>query len=81
MKPTHAEINGKLWEADLPFCCGCPEFITFTGCGYKGNGCRYPEYRIKRPISFKAAYNKITKILVKDWVQYADELGSCMEVK
>ena len=75
----YAEINGKLWEANLPFCCGCPEFIACNGCGYEGNGCRFPKERIKRPISFQMAYNKICNLLGKGFETYADELGNCLE--
>ena len=74
-----AEINGKLWESSLTFCGGCPEYIVFNGCGYEGNGCRYPESRINRPVSFSAAYFEITKRLGKDPELYATELGSCVK--
>ena len=74
-----AEIDGRYWECNLPFCCGCPEFITGNGCGYEGNGCRFPLHRIKRPISFQSAYTKIVKMLGKGWETFADELGDCIE--
>lgn len=80
MKPkVYAEINGKMWEVNLLWCCGCPEFIIGTGCGYEGNGCRFPDRRIGRPISFQAAYKEICKRIGKDWEGYADELGPCVD--
>ena len=81
MKPKrYVDISGKNWEVNLPWCCGCPEFITMAGCGYEGNGCRYPDQRTKRPISFQAAYSEIVKRLGKSWESYADELGDCINV-
>ena len=74
----YAEIQGLMWEANFPWCCGCPEFISRSGCAYEGNGCRYPDERTKRPISFAAAYREITKRLNKDCVKYGEELGSCI---
>ena len=74
-----AEINGRRWEVNWPWCCGCSEFVVSGGCGYEGNGCRFPEKRTKRPISFSAAYGKITRLIGKGWEEYADELGDCIE--
>ena len=79
MEPKrYVEIDGKYWEVNLPWCCGCPEFIIRAGCGYEGNGCRFPESRKNRPISFQAAYSEIVKRLGKSWESYADELGDCI---
>jgi hypothetical protein len=57
----YAEIGGKMWEADIPFCGGCPEYILGRHCGYEGNGCRFPEHRIKKPKTFISAYYSAQK--------------------
>jgi len=51
-----AEINKYNYETNLTFCSGCPELTLFDigfCCGYEGNGCRFPEQRVKRAKSLK----------------------------
>jgi hypothetical protein len=74
----HAEINGKYWEAAIPFCCGCPEYVINGFCGYEGNGCRYPEQRIKNPISFRNAFFKMATMSGKGIEKLSEELGDCL---
>lgn len=56
-----AEINGEMWEAELPFCGGCPEYVLGLRCGYEGNGCRFPDRRMEKPRTFQTAYWALTK--------------------
>lgn len=74
----YAEINGYLWEASYPFCAGCSELICGGGCGYAGSGCRYPEERIKQPLSFYCAFFEIAKQMNVDAEQLGKNLGNCI---
>jgi len=60
-----AEINGQNWIATYPFCEGCDELVLSGGgweCGYRGNGCKYPEERIKKPKGLYTAFVVLFKM-------------------
>ena len=78
MIKNFAEIDGKLWEVStFVFCAGCPEGAIGDRCLYEGNGCRFPELRTRRPISFRNAFCIIAKRGGKCANVLADELGPC----
>lgn len=73
----YAEIEGKMWQVDYPFCGGCPELVVGYGCGYEGNGCKYPDKRIKRPINWKSVCMKLNGDKTASEI---NELGNCISV-
>ena len=74
-----ANIDGKLWSADFPFCCGCPELTISIGCSYQGNGCAYPESRMENPMSHCDAFFAMCDALGLSIETVSHSLGSCVE--
>ncbi len=78
-KKFWADIDGKNWDVRYPFCAGCEELIIGGHCAYKGNGCKYPEERKKRPITLWKAFYKLTQQTGKTLEEVCDELGNCLD--
>ena len=78
-----ADINGNLWEAAYPFCEGCDELIFGGTCGFEGNGCKYPESRIKKPINFQHAFHKLFQLYSektgKNQHDILNDIGNCID--
>jgi hypothetical protein len=84
MDKRYADINGHFWQVGYPFCAGCSELVISGFCAHKGNGCLYPEQRIKRPVNYCAAFYQVCRQYVpgKTLETISDELGDCLaEVK
>lgn len=79
-KKRCADIDSNLWEVGYPLCAGCPELVVGGTCAYEGNGCRFPESRIKRPVNMARAFFALCKKLDKSSEEICDELGSCLEL-
>lgn len=76
---THADINGRMWEAVYPLCAGCDELVITGGCTHEGNGCKYPKERIKKPVTIHRAFLKLCKRLNLSVGEACKELGSCID--
>ena len=77
MSKRYAEIDGKSWQAVYPFCAGCPELAISGECLYEGNGCRYPEERIKMPRNLYLAFRALALKSGEGMEEVARELGDC----
>ncbi len=60
-KKRYVDIGGKYWDVGFPFCSGCPELCIGGICAFDGNGCRYPDKRIRRPRTYKTAFAVLQK--------------------
>ena len=78
MKKT-AEIDGYNWQACYPFCAGCEELIMSGGCGFAGNGCKYPEHRILKPVNDCAAFIALSKCTGLKLEKVCSLLGDCRQ--
>ena len=77
----YAEIDGKNWEVRIHLCAGCPEFIIGGHCGYEGNGCRFPEKRMERPINMYLAFSAYAESQGTHVGEVCRTIGNCVPVK
>jgi hypothetical protein len=75
-----ADINGQDWQVCYPLCAGCPELCMGGSCAYEGNGCRFPDKRIERPISIYHALVKICQDNNWSLEEKVNKLGSCSDL-
>jgi hypothetical protein len=76
----YAEIDGILWQVCYPLCAGCPELEISGICCYEGNGCRYPDRRMERPVGIYHALVKLCRDNNWSLEEKINSIGNCRDI-